>query len=82
MGLVEQSWRRDAACRDVPSAIFFPEGSVAERATIQTAKEICARCPVQEQCLAVGLMEPFGIWGGLTEPERRPLRNKPRGQAA
>lgn len=41
----------------------------------QQAKAICQGCPVRQVCLdhAVATREPFGIWGGLTEQERRPL---------
>lgn len=41
----------------------------------QEAKEVCARCPVRTECLghALRVQEPYGVWGGLTEDERRAL---------
>ncbi len=45
----------------------------------QRAKAICATCPVREPCLAYALRirEPHGIWGGLSEVERRPGSMRP-----
>ncbi len=71
-------WQLDGHCRGVDSEVFFhPDGergrARAERAYL--AKRICRGCPVLERCreyaLAVG--EPFGVWGGMTEEERRTL---------
>ena len=65
-----------AACRDADTELFFPVGTgrlaVAEA---QRAKQICARCPVQRECLRYALAtgQEFGIWGGYDENERRPL---------
>jgi WhiB family transcriptional regulator, redox-sensing transcriptional regulator len=59
--------------------LFFPP-SVAERRDVREAREarakmICAQCIVQQECLefALRVHEPHGIWGGLTEAERRRL---------
>ena len=75
----ERSWKLRAACRGPESALFFPP-TVPERkedrdAREQRAKAICAMCPVREECLeyALEIREPHGIWGGLTEVERRLL---------
>lgn len=65
-----------AACRTKESARWFaPMSEVEERAA---AKATCARCPVQPDCLAYALEHniAFGIWGGLTERERRRLRRR------
>jgi hypothetical protein len=45
---------------------------------VQAAKLFCATCPVRQDCLdyAMDNVEEFGIWGGLTERERRNLRNE------
>jgi WhiB family redox-sensing transcriptional regulator len=45
------------------------------RARESLAKRICAECPVRQECLeyALRVREPFGIWGGLNETERRTL---------
>ena len=66
------TWREDAACAETDPDAFFPEmGKSAE-----PAKSVCARCPVVAECLkaAVEGNEEFGVWGGLTTSERRPLR--------
>lgn len=69
-------WQRHAACRTVDSSVFF--GPAGERGRSrqqreQRAKTICADCPVQQACLqhALAVAEPYGVWGGLTEQERR-----------
>lgn len=66
-------------CEQVPE-IFFPEdysaqGQVQIRVmAIETAREICLRCPVMAKCLKVGMYEDFGIWGGTTPEQRRKLK--------
>ena len=63
------SWQQNAACRGMDPAIFFPDLGNHNHA----AKRVCAGCPVRIDCLehALNAGEEFGIWGGLTEPERR-----------
>lgn len=54
---------------------FFPERGDYKR--LNAAKAICAACEVQSECLEYALDNPierFGIWGGTSEKERRPLR--------
>jgi WhiB family redox-sensing transcriptional regulator len=66
-------WRALAACRGTQIEVFFPgRGETAE-----PARQVCARCPVCQQCLefAVGNRIVYGIWGGLTGPERRALQS-------
>jgi WhiB family redox-sensing transcriptional regulator len=70
------SWRESAACSDADTEIFFPVGSGRlAAAETQQAKQICARCPVQQECLmyALASSQEFGTWGGYDETERRPL---------
>lgn len=67
-------------CEQLPFA-FFPEDSVhpsERRLMVSTAKEVCNRCPVQNQCADYGLAanEDYGIWGGLTAEDRKTLRRK------
>lgn len=60
-------------CRDIPTWIFFP----ARGDAVDAAKSVCARCVVRPQCAAFAMEAPAGlkgIWGGLTEHERRKLR--------
>lgn len=70
-------WRRRAACQGKDPELFFPVGSAGPALTqIAEAKKICARCPVLRACLvfAMATGQEYGIWGGLTEDERRQLR--------
>jgi WhiB family transcriptional regulator, redox-sensing transcriptional regulator len=75
------SWESSAACRGSESVSFVPplapETKHERRERESTAKRICADCPVSRECLdyAMRVNEPFGIWGGLTEAERRQLGN-------
>jgi WhiB family redox-sensing transcriptional regulator len=68
----ERLWMIDAKCLDADPEAFFPEkgGSTRE------AKRICAACPVRNECLEYALDndERFGIWGGMSERERRRLK--------
>ncbi len=68
-------WQLDAACRSTGSDIFFhPEGErgPARRNRDLAAKTVCASCPVVAQCRAhaLGVREPYGVWGGMSEAER------------
>jgi WhiB family redox-sensing transcriptional regulator len=68
----DESWRQDALCAETDPEAFFPEkgGSTRE------AKRVCVGCPVRMQCLEYALDndERFGIWGGLSERERRRVK--------
>lgn len=75
----EPTWRAQAACQGATASHFYPP-SVTEtrderRRREDAARALCGRCPVQEPCLeyALYVQEPYGIWGGLTEVERRRL---------
>jgi WhiB family transcriptional regulator, redox-sensing transcriptional regulator len=69
-----QSWQEQALCAETDPEAFFPEkgGSTRE------AKKICTGCEVRAECLEYALAndERFGIWGGLSERERRRLRRR------
>lgn len=70
-------WRHQAACRDVDPDIFFPVGTTGPAlAQIEAAKAICESCGVQRECLdwAIDTSQDAGVWGGLTEDERRAVR--------
>ena len=68
----EPGWQEQALCAQTDPEAFFPEkgGSTRE------AKRICSGCEVRAECLEYALAndERFGIWGGLSERERRRLR--------
>jgi WhiB family transcriptional regulator, redox-sensing transcriptional regulator len=73
----EHNWRLRAACRDVDSELFFPEGSRGPALeSAARAKQICAACPVRARCLDWALTHGahHGVWGGRTEDERRSAR--------
>jgi WhiB family redox-sensing transcriptional regulator len=79
--IARPAWQADAACRGVGAALFFPERGTDVRARVPEAKAICAGCPVRQECLEYALCLPFpqsryGIWGGLTEKERRQVRQE------
>jgi len=67
-----RDWRDAAACRDEDPQLFQPVSHVGAPNLLQIAeaKAICAHCPVKAICREVGMTEPSGIWGGLTEEER------------
>jgi WhiB family redox-sensing transcriptional regulator len=67
-------WQEEALCAQTDPEAFFPEkgGSTRE------AKRVCGRCDVKADCLEYALAndERFGIWGGLSERERRRLKRR------
>ena len=67
-----EEWRDRALCAEVDPDAFFPE----KGGSSHLAKEICRRCLVKAECLKFALTndERFGIWGGLSDRERRRLR--------
>ncbi len=71
-------WRHRAACRDEDPELFFPIGDTGPALVqIEDAKAICRVCPVVSACLewALETDQDAGVWGGLSEPERRRLRH-------
>jgi WhiB family transcriptional regulator, redox-sensing transcriptional regulator len=70
----EQNWQERALCAQTDPEAFFPEkgGSTRE------AKKICVGCEVRSECLEYALAndERFGIWGGLSERERRRVKRR------
>lgn len=70
----DDNWQDDANCLGVDPDLFFPERGASTR----EAKEVCRSCVVREQCLEFALQngEKFGIWGGMSERERRRIRRQ------
>jgi WhiB family redox-sensing transcriptional regulator len=68
------AWQSDSLCAQTDPEAFFPEKGGSTR----DAKKICASCEVRVHCLEYALEndERFGIWGGLSERERRKLRKR------
>ncbi len=75
---VDAGWGDKANCKGVDPDLFFPERGASTR----ESKEVCRGCTVREECLEFALVsgEKFGIWGGLSERERRRIRRQ-RAQA-
>ena len=71
-------WQHDGSCVDTdPSQFFSPEaerGAPKERRE-EAAKIICQDCPVITECRehALSVEEPYGVWGGLSEADRRQI---------
>ncbi len=74
-----EDWADQAACKDSSPDELFVRGAEQHR-----VKQICSGCPVRTECLAEALdnqME-WGVWGGMTERERRALlRRRPNVQS-
>jgi WhiB family redox-sensing transcriptional regulator len=72
-------WRHEALCRDQDPELFFPIGANGPaEAQIAEAKSVCRRCSVTSDCLswAIESGQDSGVWGGLSEDERRALRRR------
>ena len=67
-------WRELAACRGTDLEVFFP----GRGESAGPARQVCAACPVRQPCLDYAITNRIvhGIWGGLTERERRALRSR------
>lgn len=70
LGHEPPAWFADALCTQFDPEMFWPEKGASPSAP----KSVCASCPVRAECLAFGLAEPEGVYGGLSGRERRKLR--------
>ena len=73
------SWYHYAACQSEDPELFFPIGTAGPALLqLMEAKRVCARCPVQTECLrwAFRTGMDYGVWGGMSEGERRALRRR------
>src|ERR1700678_2789093 len=78
-GVDTMDWRHIAACREVDPELFFPIGNSGPALLqIDEAKQVCRRCTVMEECLrwAIDSGQDAGVWGGLSEDERRALKRR------
>jgi len=66
-------WQARAACNEVEPDSLFVQGAAQRE-----VRSVCQGCPVRLECLADALdsRTEFGVWGGLTERERRALRRR------
>ncbi|MEV7471643.1 WhiB family transcriptional regulator [Streptomyces kronopolitis] len=72
-------WRHNAVCREEDPELFFPVGNTGPALLqIEEAKAVCRRCPAMEQCLKWALEsgQNDGVWGGLSEGERRAMKRR------
>lgn len=79
MNRVMIDWRQRAACRDEDPELFFPVSDTGPGARqAARAKAVCARCPVRAGCLDYAFENGLdhGIFGGLTERERRRVHSR------
>jgi WhiB family redox-sensing transcriptional regulator len=74
----DERWRLRASCRGLDPALFFPEDEEGQGA--ERAQQVCATCPVREQCLQTALVtkEAYGVWGGTTPRDRRRIVRRSR----
>lgn len=72
---LDTSWIDKAECSGLVTNLFYPEQGGAAKEQV-LARQVCARCPVQDECLEYALLagERFGIWGGTSERQRRKIR--------
>ncbi len=70
----EQDWRAQGSCSGTDPNLWFSPGAIEHR----EAKKICRGCPVQLECLSYAMDAPVdhGVWGGMTERERRRHRRR------
>ena len=71
--------RHRAACLEEDPELFFPIGNTGPAlAQIEQAKSVCNRCSVVDTCLKWALEsgQDAGVWGGLSEDERRALKRR------
>ena len=72
-------WRHRAACREEDPELFFPIGTTGPALMqVEDAKAVCRRCDVVESCLNWALEngQDAGVWGGMSEDERRALKRR------
>lgn len=73
---IDLTWQDDGACRELDPAMFYPERGVTV-AALNKVRRVCAACPVVDQCREHGLHhEKLGMWGGLSERQRRVIRKE------
>lgn len=85
LDIASDDWRAMSACRDTDPSLFFPVGTTGPALEqIASAKAVCTTCEVAESCLRFALEtnQDSGVWGGLSEEERRQIRRQARAAAA
>lgn len=78
-GRDRMDWRHRAACRDEDPELFFPIGTTGPSLLqVDEAKAVCRRCDAVDECLtwALDSDQDAGVWGGLSEDERRAVKRR------
>jgi WhiB family redox-sensing transcriptional regulator len=78
-------WQKDGLCVGMDQDLFFHPWNDTPRARQnreRAAKAICGECPVKVECLewSLKVQEPYGVWGGVGEDERRKMLRARRGR--
>ncbi len=79
LATADDVWRDKALCRDTDPELFFPVGTTGQALIAMAhAKRVCSECTVTGDCLdfALDTNQDSGIWGGMTEEERRGIRRQ------
>jgi WhiB family redox-sensing transcriptional regulator len=79
LGAADYSWRDRALCRDTDPELFFPVGTTGSALVqIERAKQVCFECTARGECLdfALSTNQDSGVWGGMSEEERRVIRRR------
>ncbi|MER6916731.1 WhiB family transcriptional regulator [Streptomyces sp. NPDC000594] len=78
-------WRHNAVCREEDPELFFPIGTTGPAILqIEEARAVCNRCPSRDACLQWALEsgQTDGVWGGMSEDERRAMKRRAARQRA
>ncbi|MFZ8998545.1 MAG: WhiB family transcriptional regulator [Ilumatobacteraceae bacterium] len=79
LAAADDDWRDRALCSGTDPELFFPVGTTGNAVlSIDRAKQVCSQCTVTSECLEFALEtnQDSGIWGGLSEEERRQIRRQ------
>jgi WhiB family transcriptional regulator, redox-sensing transcriptional regulator len=79
LAATDDEWRDLALCRDTDPDLFFPVGTTGQALVqIDHARRVCGECSVTQACLdyALDTNQDSGVWGGLSEEERRVIRRR------
>lgn len=82
---MSSDFRHRAVCRDEDPELFFPVGNSGPALLqVADAKAVCRQCPVISECLSWAMQtgQDAGVWGGMSEDERRALRRRSRGPSS
>lgn len=80
---MSDEWKQRGACRELDPELWYPERAGGTQGDTRAAKQTCGWCPVRLECLVYALerREPYGIWGGMTTPERRKVLARKNAEA-